>query len=368
MKLKRGYKSLKKKKVELPINIEEIAVLGDPHLTYNLPYTVIGDKERSSSVLWYVNSFLHTLSERTLVIIPGDLCHRSFLYPVDLDLLVAFIEILRVRNLPVLISDGNHDLDGDESIISFLGNLRNTYPNIYYFNDETAWNMETNNINFRIINYCSDKKFLALSKVATRSKKFTVLIGHVGIKHTLHGTTKSINGVNPEDIKKLEDIYDLMIFGHHHYFQKVGNKALYPGPIQQIRIDERDQIPGGITIQIPSKKVKKVKNKVSPRFSLIKDYSIDPKEIEGNIVKPILDLENKTEAENIAFVREVEKHNPYYLIRPKTKRVFGVKDIKVFRGGKKMALLDIIKGSRVKNRKEYARHTFKIYEEARKEM
>lgn len=359
---------MKKKKIELPINVENIAVLGDPHLTYSLPYTVLGDKKRALSVLKYTEYFLSTLSEKTLIIIPGDLCHRSFLYPVDLDLLISFLEILRIRNLPVIISNGNHDLDGDESIISFLEKLRKTHPNIYYFSDEAGWNLETKNISFRIINYCSDKKFLALSKVATRDEKFRVLIGHVGIKHTLHGTTKSINGVNPEDIKKLEKIYDLMIFGHHHYFQKVESKALYPGPIQQTRIDERDQIPGGINIQIPSKKIKKVKNKFSPRFILIKDYTIDSKEIEGNIVKPILDLENKTEAENVDFIKEVEKYNPYYLIRPKTKRIFGVKDIKVFKGGKKRALLSVIKGSRVKNRREYARHTFKIYEEARKEM
>lgn len=351
------------------MHVEKIAVLGDPHLTVNLPYTVSGDEWRKSILIDYINFFLSNLDQKkTILIIPGDLCHRSFQSPSDLSLLIEILEMIRSHGIRTIISTGNHDLDGGNSILNFLFSFRRTHPGIRYEDRSIAWDLETNNVSFRVINFCNDDDFLVSAKLRPVEKKRKVLIGHVGIRHTLHGSTKSINGVKPEDIESLEKIYDLMIFGHHHYFQKVGNKALYPGPVQQTRIDERNQVPGGIIIDVDTKKVNKIPNTHSPRFILVENYKIFPKMIKDNIIKPILDLENKTEKENLEFLRRIEKHEPYYMIKPKLKKIHSVGEVSHFTGGKKKALVEVLRNSKVKKKKAYSRHTIDIYEQARKEI
>lgn len=356
-------------KQSIDIEIEKIAVLGDPHLTTTLPYTFSGNDSRESALIYYIGFFLSNLDpEKTILIIPGDLCHRSFQSPSDLALLIEVLVMIRNHGINTVISNGNHDLDGSESILKFLSYFSRTHKNIFYFDRSIAWDLETDNASFRVVNFCEDSNFLVSAKVRPVEKNKKILIGHVGIRHTLHGSTKSIHGVKPEDIESLEKIYDLMIFGHHHYYQKVGNKGLYPGSIQQTRIDERKQVPGGIIIDVQMRKVNKVPNRYSPRFILVENYKIFPKMIRDNIVKPILDLENKTEKENLEFLERIKKHEPYYLIRPKTKKVHSLGEASHFKGGKKKALVEVLRKSKVKKKKAYARHTVKIYEEARKEI
>jgi hypothetical protein len=90
-------------------------------------------------------------------------------------------------------------------------------------------------------------------------------------------------------------------------------------------MDERNSIPGGSFINLSNMEVIRFENKISPKFTIIEGYEINPSDIRGNIVKVILDLEGKTEEENRNFIDEINLNEPYFLIPPRIKRTFSLK-------------------------------------------
>lgn len=310
----------------------KIGFLGDLHLTNRLPYTHTDPNLsllRKKRLIKFLNHLITTFifEKVKLILIPGDLCHGTMLGPDDLDLLMQFLNLLRNSKIPTVIISGNHDLEGKNSILKFLEKnsseifyVKETWNDFYFFG---------NKIRVVAIDYCPEDKFIEIAEenmILRRKERYNILIGHVGIKHTLHGTTKSIYGIKKEDIEYLSKGYDLMLFGHHHKFQKIVPNGFYTGAVQQTRIDERDTIPGGGIISLPSLEIKRIENIFSPRFKVIEDYNLVPGEITDNIVKPILNLENKTEEENIKFLEDILVCNPYYLIRPRLKKALGLKN------------------------------------------
>jgi len=113
----------------------DLAVLSDLHLTNSLPYTVAGDTSRKGMVKNYLTTFFTKIKTEKVdfLVVPGDVCHSTLLGPDDLDLLMFFMDLVRDSNIKTIISLGNHDLDGDKSILSFLKNRKKylVYNNIY---------------------------------------------------------------------------------------------------------------------------------------------------------------------------------------------------------------------------------------------
>jgi len=305
----------------------KVGIFGDAHLTNSLPYTVPGNSFRKEMLVKYIDHFFSEIKEQevSFLIVPGDLVHSTNLSPDDNDLLFYFYLKVSKLKLPVIISSGNHDIDNEDSALKFLTRVKN--KNIFYKDKPVSWSLSFSNskiAEFNIINFCDHKKFIKHSKKATfkhdNSKK--ILVGHVGVKGSLHGTTKSIFGVKKEDIEKLHSIYDLIVIGHHHNMQWVTDKCLYPGSIHQTRVDEVDTVPGGVIVDLNKTKATKIENKFSPRFIVVESYKVNPEKIKGSIVKPVIDLESKSEEYNIKFLKRLEKYDPYYLIRPRIKKVF----------------------------------------------
>ena len=319
----------------------KLALFGDLHLTDRLPYTLAGDPYRKDALILFMHKAFETIVKKKvdLVITAGDICHETVLDSDSLDLLICFCELSRISEVPNIVVSGNHDSDRSNSILKFLKRFDEEHGTFYYSDSPTTHFFDYPDIpKMQVVSipHMRDKLFLKEAKAGMERKSirrknglYNILVGHQGIKGAMHGTMKGIHGINQEDIKKLSPGYDLMVFGHYHMFQVVGDNGLYTGPIQQTRIDERDINPGFSILTLPSRKLVFLENIHSPRFKIIEDYKIKREDIVGNIVKPIIDTENKTEEENLSFLKAVLSHDPYYLIRPKIKKKFQVKKLKL---------------------------------------
>jgi len=334
-----------------------IAAIGDPHLTNSLPYTSVGSDYRKYQLMEFLGSSFQKIVKKSvdLIVVPGDLCHTTLLDSDTLFLLIHFLELCRVNRIPTVIVSGNHDIDHKTSILDFLTIYRKQCRNIYFKQGDLGIYLfkETDTpIRVVAISHCSDEKFLLLMRnngAPVDRIYYNILVGHAGIKGTLHGSTKSIRGIKPENLEGIADGYDLMIFGHHHYFQRIIPNAFYSGSIQQTRMDERNTHPGIAFFDLPALKVSRLSNKYSPRFVVIDDYSVDREIIRNNIVKLVLDLDKKTEEENIDFIKRVSECEPYYLIMPRTKKIHklssaGKERTMLAKSSKEKVLYTVVKG------------------------
>jgi DNA repair exonuclease SbcCD nuclease subunit len=355
----------------------KIAVFSDGHLTNSLPHTPIGDYWRRNQLLKYMDYFFSEILKDDVkyLIVPGDLAHSPLLSPDDLYLIFYFFIKITETRINTIFSLGNHDVDEDKSILSFLNLLSNCVvprmnSSIFYLDGVKSFNLTESNekVAFDVINYCSHQDFLNEArnfKLHNLKKEKAILIGHVGVKGSLHGTTKSIVGVKKENIEEIESNYSLIILGHHHNFQQVTDKCFYIGSVHQTRIDEVDSVPGGAIIDLNGNKIKKIENKFSPRFLIIKDYEFKKEEVENSIVKLILDTETVSEEDNVRFLFSVLDCKPYYLIKPRIKKSFSIeKGVSEYSSTNKLdALLKTIDSFNVKkkDKKEFKEHTINIW-------
>jgi DNA repair exonuclease SbcCD nuclease subunit len=315
----------------------KIAVFADGHLTNSLPHTPIGDYWRRDQLIKYIDYFFKIITEEDVkyLIVPGDLAHSPILSPDDLYLIFYFFLKINENEIKTIFSIGNHDVDEGDSVLKFLNHVANPiFPRLsspfYYADLSLSYSVDFKSGprgTFDVINYCSHQDFLNEArdfKHHNLKKEKAILIGHVGVKGSLHGTTKSIVGVKKEDIEEIEKNYSLIILGHHHTFQQVTEKCFYIGSVHQTRIDEIDSVPGGAIIDLKNNKITKIENPFSPRFLVIKDYEFKEKEVENSIVKLVLDIETVSEEDNTRFLFSVLDCRPYYLIKPRIKKSFSI--------------------------------------------
>ena len=350
-----------------------IAAISDLHLTNSLPYTIPGDLRRKHLAKEYLDYFFDNIDDVSYLVVSGDICHTSVLGPHDLDLLMYFYKLILDSCIDTFIISGNHDIDGDKSILSFIGEHPPSY--IHFKNNTVPWTYEDNDVVFHCIDYCNDVDFLTHAKTAAvdavKDSKIHILIGHVGVKGTLHGSTKSLVGIGKEDIEEICKSFDFVFLGHHHKRQwVVDRKCLYVGSPWQTRIDEINCIPGGIVVNLSSLIYSVIENKKSPRFSIIDKEVFFPVDVKGRIVKPVFGNGFETEEEKLKWLDKILGHDPYYMIKPRLKEVFNSNE----KGGgysstnKRKALLRTMKdfNEKKKRPKSFYKHALKLYEEINK--
>ena len=358
----------------------KFGVFGDGHLTNCLPYTLPGDITRKNKLINYIDFFFDTIldEEVSFLVVPGDLAHLTSVSSNDLDLLFYFYLKVKESKIPTVFSLGNHDLDGDESILRFLNRANCLYvPGSKIFYEENRYfSVELHKIKteIHVINFCSHHDFLKEARDSISKKEsgiFSLLVGHVGVKGTLHGSTKSIIGVKVDDIEEIGTNHNLIVLGHHHAFQWVTPNCFYSGSVHQTRIDEIKTTPGGVIVETDGvvHEISKIENKFSPRFVIVEDYKFKPKEIKSSIVKPVLNLDSKTEKENVEFLRRLIDADPYYLIKPRIKKSFRIENVKSeFSAKKKLdAIIKTMKSFDYKKneKKKLKEHIIKIWEKAK---
>ena len=350
-----------------------IAAISDLHLTNSLPYTVVGDSFRKAYLMKYLDFFFKEIDDAHVdyLVVPGDVCHNSLLDPDDLSLLEYFLYLVKRSDLDTMIISGNHDMDGEKSILSFLVNSNYNLKNIQ-FENTYQWKYVSYDIVFHCINFCNNSVFLdcaerAVVDAKNYSDRQNILIGHVGVKGSLHGTTKSILGVNQEDIDRLAETFDFIFLGHHHKFQWINERCIYVGAPQQTRIDEINCIPGGVIIDTQqSGKIFFIENRFSPRFSILDTETFRSSEVKGKIVKPVFEDRLSTEEMKTNWLKEIIGCEPYYLIKPRLREKFENSETTGFSStDKRKALFKTMKSFNEKKKrpKSFYKHALKLYEE-----
>lgn len=363
-----------------------IAAFGDLHLTSQLPYTPPGDIYRTDQLTKFFEYAFETIVKKKVdfILDAGDLFHETLIDSKTLDLLSCITELSRIAEIPNIRIPGNHDFDGVNCFLDFLERL-NGRSKIFYFDPKPAiWEFSEKKLKIVAIPYCSDKEFLENARKGKRSKKeegehYNILLAHIGIKGALYGDTVSPHGVDLKDIKNLSNGYDLMIFGHFHKFQTVGNNGIYTGSIQHTRIDQHGEIPGFVIIDLPTFRLRHISNEFSPRFTILKDYVLDSRLIRNNIVKPLVDIENRTEEQNIEYLKKILTFDPYYLIRPNLRGSIGLVErsgggegesregviLKESKKSKEDVIKKVLKGINVsdKLKQKYERYIVEFYRE-----
>jgi len=320
---------MKKKKSKI-----RIAALADLHITSRLPYTPIGDSFRKDKLIEFFHHSFKIIVEKKvdIIMVAGDILHQTAVDPDGLDLLTCFVELSRISGIPNIVVSGNHDIDRKDSILKFLKRINQDRVIFHYSPKTSEYIFADLNIRVVAIPSMSEKLFVKkaieegiLEKDRRSESFYNILLGHQGIKGAVHGSLESFHGIEKKDIEKISKLYDLILLGHFHKFQAICENGIFIGPIQQTRIDEVSIDPGFIIIDLPDMKIVHIENKLSPRFKIIEyGSSIVGSEMEGNIVKPIIDPENNTEEENKKFISDIRICDPYYLIQPKLKKTYSL--------------------------------------------
>ena len=352
----------------------KFASFGDAHLTARLPHTPVDDSSRIERLIKFINHAFNLIVKNKIdfLIDTGDTSHDVLLDADSLDLLMLYIELSRVSQIPNIRVSGNHEIDGTSHVMQFLNRFTDD-PKIFYFNKEPAiYEFDHKDTRIVAVPYCPDPDFIdyaeqGMIKEKDRKEYYNILVAHVGIQNTYHAEREAFIGVPLSEIERISKGYDLMFFGHHHAFQAVCDNGMYTGSIQQTRIDEINSIPGFVLTKMPDFKITHVENKYSPRFVILEDYELDYDLIKGNIVKPMIDVNNKTEEENRQYIKEVMNLEPYNIIRPRLKKIIETKPIRKAENidDREGVIRKVIKDFKLKksDRKEIEKYAINLYRE-----
>lgn len=352
----------------------KIAAFGDMHLTSRLPHTPVGDKSRVNLLIKFLDYAFNLIIKNKVdfIVDTGDTSHDVLLDSDSLDLIMCYIELSRVCEIPNIRVSGNHEIDGNSHVMQFLNRLQDN-PQIFYFNKEPSiYDFEEKDTRIVAIPHCSDPDFIDYAEQGMMSKKslkrkHNILVAHIGIQNTLQSRNEAFVGVSLSEIERISKGYSLMLFGHHHAFQTVGENGLYTGSLQQTRLDEEDTIPGFLLIKMPQFKVLHIDNKFSPRFVQIENYGLPYDLIKGNIIKPIIDVNNQTEDYNRNYIKKINEMDPYNIITPRFKKPLEVKRVRKVKNidDREKIIKKIVKGFKLKKseRKEVETYAIKLYRE-----
>ena len=161
---------------------------------------------------------------------------------------------------------GNHDMSNQNNTMNSIIFVFNEYAKIipdYFYED-------INNTRLHFMSYTSK---LFPHFILSEDKK-NVLFTHIDIiGFTMSNGFKANVGFKKEDLKK----FDLVISGHYHKHQEVGN-IIYVGSTHQTSFGERDQKHGFMVFDTDTLTYDFIENISAPRYKLmqIKSY----KEIE----------------------------------------------------------------------------------------
>jgi len=297
-----------KKKEVLNKRIESgFVVCGDIHLYNNYPYN--NNTDIISSRLMDAASALDEAASVAnrfglKLILNGDIITSGiFDFPVE----KVFTDfLLKFKNLDIIINLGNHDLDGENSVITPLVRLSGNKKHIVITEPTTIIDGDY----YHFIPYYNEAKTISklnesISKISETRKN--VLFMHHSFKNSLFTNNSRItSGINQEYfIDGGFSKYDIIVASHIHKYQELfGGKGFYTSSLIPINFGEKSKEHGYHVVDISSNKRYFVIPK-APRFIKIKASDIGKKDIKkkakNNIVMIINDDEkeyNKEETRN----------------------------------------------------------------------
>ncbi|MER3427584.1 MAG: DNA repair exonuclease [Pyrinomonas sp.] len=282
--------------------------IADVHLgcrRYNLD-----ERARDFFRAWYDVLQRYALPNRPdFVLIAGDLFHMRRVDPQTMNHAIAGLELLRSKNIPVLVIEGNHDQSDPTSHFSWLrslsqwGYLKLLEPQY----DEskklivTEWDEKRRRGSFidiggaRIFgsNWYGMSANAVLPLLAEQikphisSERFNILMLHTDIEGYLK---RPIPALTQARLRELRGMIDYVALGHTHKEFNFDNWAFNPGSLEACTVDEYDEPRGFYMVEVRDHKaeaqhIRDYVQRPIQRLSVEISGSADPEMVRARILE-----------------------------------------------------------------------------------
>lgn len=250
------------------------------------------------------------------VLIAGDFFHNKVLNPKTLEQAVNILEKVKQADIPVFLTEGNHDMETYSNVYSWLQFL-SSRGYIYLLRgnkrkDENVlkiWDGKEGSI--YDIGYAyiiglgypgsTAKKYIEkvnseleeLIKNEVLDDKPIICMLHTGIDRFV---TEAMGGLRENEIEGLLEKIDYLALGHiHKRYENPEKKYFNPGSVECVRINDNPFNRGFYyaTIDLKTKKVETEFKRVNIRNSIILDFNAEGiesyEELEEEIIKNVQD-------------------------------------------------------------------------------
>ena len=232
------------------------------------------------------------------LLISGDFFHNKVLNPKTLEQAINILEKLKMANIPVFLTEGNHDMETYSNVYSWLQFL-SSRKYIYLLRTRKSenenilkiWNgqegaiYQTENFDIIGLGYPGSTAAKYIEKVDVELEdlinnkrlgdKPIICMLHTGIDRFL---TESMGGLKENEIDSIINKVDYLALGHiHTRYENTEKKYFNPGSIECVRITD-NAFNKGFYFVIIDTKTKKLQHEfkiVQTRNSLALEINID---------------------------------------------------------------------------------------------
>jgi len=279
----------------------KIGIIGDQHFKDNLSYADYIDDRRVAEKKEILDFIVDSFKDCKHVVFMGDNFNSK---NNSSEVNREFIEFLeRFGTKELYIISGNHEKKGDgKTAIDFIGEIKKT--NWHIFTKPNSIEIEEMKIDFLPYMLNSELEETthedATKKIVKELKGGDIMFTH----HALTGTT--FNGMKSELLReivlpreKLEKKYKIIIAGHIHQPQNVGNTlvtgSLFTSEVNEIekfiyKIDDKLELE---KFKVPAREIHKIENPTETQLKkipsnsivkvIVKDKKIDVTKVEKNL-------------------------------------------------------------------------------------
>ena len=244
------------------------------------------------------------------VLIAGDFFHNKTVNPRTLEQALEELEKLKKANIPVFLTEGNHDMSSYTHVYSWLQFLSSrkdiillkTVKNdklLNFWNGKEGAIYEHNKAYIIGLGYPGSTASKYIQKITDELKQLIkdnkfinkpiICMLHSGINRFV---TESMGGLKEEEIEGLTNIINYLALGHIHVrYENVDKKYFNPGSVECVRITDNPFNKGFYFVKLEE-------NKLETEFKLVKNrnslsLSIDIPNEEINIYDYILEIIKK---------------------------------------------------------------------------
>ena len=237
------------------------------------------------------------------VLIAGDFFHNKVLNPKTLEQAINILEKLKNANIPVFLTEGNHDMETYSNVYSWLQFLsaRNFIkllrPNkskeqniLKLWDGQDGGIYKTENVDIIGLGYPGSTANKYIENVSNEldimiqegeiGNKPIICMLHTGIDRFL---TEAMGGLRETEIESLLQKVDYLALGHiHTRYENIDKKYYNPGSIECVRITDNPFNRGFyyITMDPDTRKVESEFKIVKTRNSVILDIVVQGSETE----------------------------------------------------------------------------------------
>ena len=232
------------------------------------------------------------------VLIAGDFFHSKVLNPRTLEQAINSLEKLKNENIPVFLTEGNHDMETYSNVYSWLqflsskgyiyllrANKLRDEKLLSFWNGKEGSIFQTEKVDIVGLGYpgSTAKKYIErvnneieeLINQDLLGDKPIICMLHTGIDRFL---TEAMGGIREDEIESLLEKIDYLALGHiHKRYENVEKKYYNPGSIECVRITDNPFNKGFyyIKMNFENREVESEFKIVKNRNSIVLDVNVD---------------------------------------------------------------------------------------------